>query len=355
MADDSKTEKATPKKRRDERKKGNIFLSRDIVVVATLVAGFAILRLVFPMMYTYTSVFLKQCIQQSASIENLNPSFLKELAFRFALLTLVCTGPLMAANILSTIVATVAQTKPIFIVENLKPKFSRLSFIKGLTRLFSAKSLVEMLKNLIKIGILLYLIYNFVVDQLWTFAKTLDTSITVATAYLLSVIMDMIIQIGLAFAVISAFDFFYQWWSYEKQIRMSKQEIKEEYKQIEGDPQIKGKIKEMQRRMAQSRMMQAVPQADVVIRNPTHFAVALRYDLEHDDAPCVIAKGADHVALRIVEIAEQNGVAVVENKPLARALYAQTEIGQQIPPEHYGAIADILVYVYKLNNRKFLK
>lgn len=352
MAADSKTEKATPKKRRDERKKGNIFVSQDIIVVATLIASFAAIRLIFPMIYENVAVFLEQCLVQSADRSPLTESKIQELGFHFAYLVLVCAGPMLATGMLVSVVATIAQTKPIFIVENLMPKFSRLSPLKGLQRLFSAKSLVEVLKGTIKISILLYLIYSFVKDHLTEFAKTLDTSLIAASSYLLSTIISMVIQIGVAFAIVSAFDFFYQWWSYEKQIRMSKEEIKEEYKQTEGDPQIKGKIKEMQRRMAQSRMMQAVPQADVVIRNPTHFAVALRYDLERDEAPCVVAKGADHIALKIVEIAEANHVTVIENRPLARSLYAQTEIGQQIPPEHYGAIADILVYVYKLNHRK---
>ncbi|MBS5144901.1 MAG: flagellar biosynthesis protein FlhB [Butyricicoccus pullicaecorum] len=352
---DSKTEKATPKKRRDERKKGNIFLSRDIVVVATLLTGFYIIKFVFPMIYEHVAAFLQDCIQLTAQGGTLNETVARELVVKFSYLLLVCGGPVMATAILVTIVATVAQTKPMFTVENLKPKFNRLDPLKGFTRLFSGKSLVEVLKGIIKISILLFMIYRFVLNHIAVFAKTLDTSLNGSTVYLLQVVMDMILQIGMAFIVISAFDFFYQWWSYEKQIRMSKQEIKEEYKQMEGDPQIKGKIKEMQRRMAQNRMMQAVPQADVVVRNPTHFAVALRYDIEKDEAPVVVAKGADHIAMKIVEIAENNQVSVIENRPLARALYAQTEIGQMVPPEHYGAIADILVYVYKLNNRKVIQ
>ena len=161
--------------------------------------------------------------------------------------------------------------------------------------------------------------------------------------------VQMAIRIVVAYAVLAGADFLYQWWDYERQIRMSKQEIKEEYKQMEGDPQVKGKIKEMQRKMAQSRMMQKVPQADVVIRNPTHFAVALRYKAEQDRAPVVLAKGQDQVALRIVQKAEESGVAVVENVPLARALYASAELDQEIPPELYGPVAEVLVYLYQMN------
>ena len=143
---------------------------------------------------------------------------------------------------------------------------------------------------------------------------------------------------------------FYQWWDYERQLRMSKQEIKEEYKQMEGDPQVKGKIKDVQRRMAQSRMMQQVPKADVVIRNPTHFAVALRYHPETDGAPIVLAKGQDELAGRIVRKAEEHHIAIIENVPLARALYATAELNREIPPELYNAVAEVLVYLYRLRN-----
>ncbi|MDE6280571.1 MAG: EscU/YscU/HrcU family type III secretion system export apparatus switch protein [Oscillospiraceae bacterium] len=162
----------------------------------------------------------------------------------------------------------------------------------------------------------------------------------------------MVMRICIAFVAVAALDFFYQWWDYERQMKMTKQEVKEEYKQMEGDPQVKGKIKEIQRRRAQQRMMQQVPGSDVVIRNPTHFAVALRYKPDEDDAPIVLAKGQDNIAMRIVEIAEENKIAVVENVPLARALYAQTELNQMIPPDLYGPVAEVLVYIFKLNEKK---
>lgn len=161
----------------------------------------------------------------------------------------------------------------------------------------------------------------------------------------------MILKVGVAFLVLAALDYLYQWWDYEREMKMSKQEVKDEYKQIEGDPQVKGKIKEMQRRMAQSRMMQQVPQSDVVIRNPNHFAVALRYKLGQDNAPIVLAKGMDELALRIVRVAEEHSVTVIENVPVARALYAQAELNHEIPPELYSAVAEVMVYIYKLDGR----
>ena len=181
------------------------------------------------------------------------------------------------------------------------------------------------------------------------FARFLDMELGQACAILYDDIFTLLVQVAVAFIVVAFFDYLYQWWDYERQLRMSKQEIKEEYKQTEGDPQVKGKIKEIQRRRAQQRMMQQVPGADVVIRNPTHVAVALRYKPDKDDAPVVVAKGLDELALRIVSVAEENGVAVIENVPLARSLYADAPLDQMIPMEFYGPVAEVLVYVLKLD------
>ena len=178
-----------------------------------------------------------------------------------------------------------------------------------------------------------------------------DVNPVAAATYVLNEIISMVLKIGMIFAAIAGFDFFFQRWKYEKDLKMSKEEVKEEFKQMEGDPQIKGKIRSLQQSRARSRMMQAVPDADVIIRNPTHFAVALRYDIDHDNAPVVIAKGQDYVALKIVEIAENHKVTVIENKPLARGIYASTPLGGQIPAEYYGVVAEILVEVFRMNKK----
>lgn len=193
--------------------------------------------------------------------------------------------------------------------------------------------------------------YQFIDGVVDLFTKYLYTDLTSAAAHIFSTAFQMSMEIMVAYIVLAGADIFYQWWDYERQIRMSKQEIKEEFKQMEGDPQVKGKIKETQRKMAQSRMMQQVPKADVVIRNPTHFAVALRYRPDQDAAPVVLAKGQDELALRIVRTAEEHHVAVVENVPLARALYATTELNRPIPPELYNAVAEVLVYLYRMDGK----
>ena len=212
--------------------------------------------------------------------------------------------------------------------------------------------MVETLKGVLKITLLLVIIYMSIRDMFLESSHYLYIDLSTACAHLVQVAVKMVIRISIAFVALAALDFMYQWWDYERQMKMSKQEVKEEYKQLEGDPQVKGKIKELQRRRAQSRMMQQVPGADVVIRNPTHFAVALRYKPEQDSAPIVLAKGQDAIALRIVAIAEEHQVAVMENVPLARALYAQTELNQEIPPQLYGPVAEVLVYIFRLNEKK---
>ena len=256
---------------------------------------------------------------------------------------------------LAAVVATFAQTRLLVTFEALRPKFSRMNPLEGIKRLFSLKSIVEALKGVLKISILLFLIYRFVTGSLLTFSRYMDSDLAVALVSMRDLAFQLILEVGVAFLVLAFFDFLYQRWNFERQLRMSKEEVKEEYKQTEGDPKIKGKIKEAQRKIAQSRMMQAVPGADVVIRNPTHYAVALRYKPGKDAAPVVVAKGQDALALRIVAVAEESGVTVIENRPLARALYASAEVGQMIPPDQYGPVAEVLVYIYKLNHRSLPK
>ena len=233
----------------------------------------------------------------------------------------------------------------------MKPKFNRINPLEGFKRLFSLKSLINALKGILKISILMVIVYMSIEGMFHESAKYLYVELQASCSHLFSEGMGMVMKIALAFVALAALDILYQWWDYERQIRMSKQEIKEEYKQTEGDPQIKGKIKEMQRKRAQSRMMQQVPQADVVIRNPTHFAVALRYHPDEDAAPIVLAKGMDSLALRIVQVAEEHKVAVIENVPLARALYADAELDQEIPPALYNPVAEVLVYIFRLNEK----
>lgn len=348
MATDSKTEKATPKKRRDERKKGHVMLSKDVVIAASLLGVFSVLRIWFPTLRNTISSFFLRYVSMSATTADITVTTTRNMSFDFAASYAMAIMPVLLASGFIAIVATMAQTRMLFAPEALKPKFDKLNPINGIKNMFALKNFVELIKNIIKITILAVILYDFLNKRLVPIVKTISLDVSSSGAYMLQSIMSLVYTIGIAFVAISAVDIIYQWWDYERKIRMSKEEIKQEYKQQEGDPQLKGRIKQVQREMAMSRMMQQVPTADVVIKNPTHFAVALKYDDKRMSAPMIVAKGQDELALRIIRVAEEAGVTVLENKPLARGLYSASDIGQEIPFEFYGEIAEILVKILKL-------
>jgi flagellar biosynthetic protein FlhB len=349
LAGESKTEKATPKKRRDERKKGHVFLSKDAIAVASLFGSASMLRLTFVGIVAALYEMFHCCLDYAAKAPySGGETTIRDIFYQLIVVFAKTAGPLLLVTVVIAVIATFAQTKMLVTSEVLKPKFNRISPLQGFKRLFSLRSIIEAAKGILKITVLLYLIYSCVNDMIALSSKYLYMDIRGSCQHALGAIFSMMLKVGLAFLVLAVLDFLYQWWDYEREMKMSKQEIKEEYKQTEGDPQVKGKIKEVQRKMAQARMMQQVPQADVVIRNPTHFAVALRYKLGVDDAPVVLAKGQDALALRIVKVAEENSIAVIENVAVARALYAKTELNHPIPPELYAVVAEVMVYLYKL-------
>lgn len=346
---ESKTEKATPKKRRDERKEGHVPMSKDVVTIVSLLAGFVSLQLLFPFIYRSVRTYLMNRTIDLSRVDDLNMASKKLLTESIVLVAETCL-PLLLIAVAAAVIGTGAQTKFLVSGKNLKPKMNRLNPISGLKNILSLKSLVELLKNLLKVMVLVYLLYRIIQDDLNMIIRTIDMDLTIAAGYTLSAIMSMVYKVAMAFTVIAGLDILYQIWNYEKEIRMSKEEMKEEFKQTEGNPEIKSRIRNIQRQRAQSRMMQQVPEADVIIRNPTHFAVALRYNIDRDNAPVLLAKGADEIALRIVKVGEEHGVSVVENPVLARAIYAQTPIGREIPEEYYGMVAELLVYVYQLKH-----
>lgn len=352
MPGEDKTEKATPKRRNDERKKGNILFCQDILAVSTLIGSVVMLRVMFGTFVQEISDFFSQCAGYAVGTMETDESFyMGELLLAGVKVFVTTAGPMLLATALVALAATFAQTRFLVAGEIIKPKFSKINPLNGFKRLFSARSFVEALKGLLKITILMVFIYNSLSGLMKIAAGFMYSDIGSACKTLFEAIFNMLMQVCLAFVAIAFFDFLYQRWEFERQIKMSKQEIKEEYKQTEGDPQIKSRIRQVQRTMAQQRMMQRVPEADVIIRNPTHFAVALRYKQGEDAAPVVLAKGQDELAARIVAKAEEAKVPVIENVPLARALYAQAEVDREIPPDLYAAVAEVLVYVYKLENK----
>lgn len=275
----------------------------------------------------------------------------QQVGWQAVLVIVKCVFPLGLISIAFAVLGTGVQTRFLFTWDPLKFKLSKLNPINGIKNMFSLKQVVELLKASVKIIILGVVLYNILKDQIVVIAQMMDLSLASSGTYILKEIFSMVLKISMVFIAIAGFDLFYQRWSFEKDMKMTKEEVKEEFKQTEGDPKVKGKIRSIQQSMARSRMMQAVPDADVIIRNPTHYAVALKYDLDHDNAPIVIAKGQDHIALKIVEVGEQHGVKVLENKPLARGLYASTPLNSEIPAEYYGVVAEILVEIFRMNKK----
>lgn len=233
----------------------------------------------------------------------------------------------------------------------LTPKFSKLDPIKGFKKIFSANAIVELVKSIAKILLILYVCYSYLKNRYEQIFLLYDMTLMQGINLIGKTVIDLGIRISIIYMIIAVADFAYQKIKFNKDMRMTKQEIKEEYKNQEGNPEIKGKIRQKMREVSQRRMMQALPQADVVITNPTHYAVAIKYDPDHSPAPIVIAKGEDFLAKRIKDIAKENDIEIVENKPLARMLYANVDIGEQVPPELYQAVAEVLAFVYHLKGK----
>lgn len=208
-----------------------------------------------------------------------------------------------------------------------------------------------MVKSILKIVVIGYIGYSYLADEAKNILNTMNMDVISIAAYICVTSINVAIRMCIAMLILGVLDYGYQWWEYEKSLKMSKQEIKQENKEAEGNPEVKAKIRQKQRQIALRRMLQDIPKADVVITNPTHFAVAIKYDPKVSDAPIVIAKGQDYIALRIKEIAKENKVEIVENKPLARTLYASVDIGERIPPELFQAVAEVLAFVYSLKNK----
>ncbi|BCG59671.1 flagellar biosynthesis protein FlhB [Paenibacillus sp. URB8-2] len=346
-----KTEKATPKKRQDARKKGQIAKSAELSGAIVLLSGVLSLTmfggfLKERVMTLFTDVFINRITMEVTS------SNVQQMMNEYGMQILIMLAPVMGITFILALVSSVAQVGFMVNGEGVTPKFSKINPLKGLKNIFSMRSFVEMLKSIFKLLIIAYLVYSTLWGQKKDFASLALVGTESIFHFTAKLTIVLGIKIGAALLIMAVLDYMYQRYEHEKSLRMSKQEIKDEYKKMEGDPLIKGKIRERQRRMAMQRMMQEVPKADVIITNPTHFAVALKYDGSKMEAPQIVAKGQDYVALRIRELAKEHGVMTMENKPLARALFQRAEIGDSVPADLFQAVAEVLAYVYKLKGRK---
>lgn len=347
-----KTEKATPKKRQDARKKGQVFQSKEISSAMVLMFVFVALRILGSSIYNQIANFAKKVYTEYPKIDNLYmPDILLRIFFDSIMVFFKATAPILAVALLTGLIVNYAQVGFLFTLEMLKPKFDRINPISGFKRMFSMRGAMELLKAVLKIVIIGYVAYAYINSQTVTILSLMDMDIISIASFIVLTSLNIAIRICVVLILLGIFDFGYQWWDYEKNLKMSKQEVKEEYKQTEGNPEIKSKIKQKQRQMSMRRMMQEVPKADVIITNPTHFACALKYDSAVSQAPMLIAKGQDYLAMRIKEVAKESKVEIVENKPLARSIYETVEIGQAIPQELYQAVAEVLAFVYNLKGK----
>ncbi len=348
---EEKTEKPTPKKKQDVRKKGEVAKSRELPSVSVLLAGVLTLAAFSPHMNTQLRIVMEKTLFTFPSSE-FGITDMVSLGQEMIGLFLLIIGPIMAAVFFTAIISNILQVGFLLSAESIKPKLSKLNPLKGFGRLFSIHSVMEFCKSMLKLLIVGGVSYFTVKAELDNLPTLMDMELGAIITYILITTLKITLTCALAMVVLVAADYAFQKWQFEKRIKMTKKEVKDELKTSEGDPQIKSRIKSIQMEMSRKRMMQDVPKADVVITNPTHFAVAIKYDSAVMGAPQLLAKGANEVARRIKAIAKQHEVPIVENKDLARNLFASVDIGKEIPVDLYQAVAEVLAYIYKLKNAR---
>lgn len=351
-----KTEEPTAKKLEDARKEGQVAKSREIANGLGLLALFLLLKFMvgsigtrflesFSMVYNRIPVICR--LNGGTSPMGDISILLRTVMLRLLIILL----PILLIGFAVAFISDLFQVKWRPTTKPLQPKFSKLNPLNGFKKIFSAQSLVELVKSIAKILLIALVSYSYIKDKGALLYALYDMSMMQAVNLIGETVIDLGIRISAIYMIIAGADFMYQKYKFKNDMKMTKQEVKEEYKNAEGDPEIKGKIKARMREASQRRMMQAIPKADVVITNPTHYAVAIQYDTEVAPAPIVVAKGSDYLAQKIKEIARENNIEIVEDKPLARMLYANVDVDKQIPPELYQAVAEVLAMVYHAQGR----
>jgi flagellar biosynthesis protein FlhB len=349
-----KTEKATPKKKQDARKKGQVAKSTDLTNAIVLLFTFS-----FLLIYGgYASNRLLLLVRQGLSeilLWNVTQDSIPLLFVHLFKEGLIIAAPIIFVTFLAAMLTNIMQVGFLISGESIKFDLKKLDPLAGAKRIFSMKSVVELIKSLLKVSAFCVVGGIFLWQQKGKMLRLSEMEPLTVITFLASLLLKLGLTLSAVYLVIAVGDYIFQRFDHAKQLRMSKQDIKDEHKKMEGDPLIKHKIKEKQRQMSMARMMQDVPKAQVIVTNPTHYAVAIAYDAGEMKVPMIVAKGTDYMALKIKEVAKEHQVVIMENKPLARALYASVEIGQEVPEELFKAVAEVLAYVYRLKgslNRK---
>lgn len=351
-----KTEEPTAKKLEDARKEGQVAKSKEVANALTLIGLFLLLKVILGFvgeifLGDFSRVYSK--IPELIKLTNgqIRISDMEAALLEMFVSTLLLCSPFLLTGFVLSFLADYMQVSWKVTTKPLLPKLSKLNPINGFKRIFSSQSLMELLKSILKIGLIIYVAYTTLKDKFDVLYLLFQMPLWQGIATTGDLAISLGLKISCVYLLIAAVDFIYQKRKFKKDQMMTKQEIKDEYKNIEGNPEIKGKQKQRMQEASRRRMMQDIPKADVVITNPTHFAVAVSYDATQHDAPVVVAKGADYLAQKIKEVAKENKVEIVENKPLARMLYHNVEIGELVPPELYQAVAEVLAMVYHMQGK----
>ena len=345
-----KTEQPTAKKKKEERKKGNIARSREVSNAFTLIGAVLCIFMMINGLIKNLKIYIASSLTMDFS-RDLTNKMAHEIFSDGLTKYMKFFLPMGIIVICLAIIANIVQGGFVISKEAMKPKFSKLNPLNGIKNMFSGQAFVTTLKNVILLIILTYVGFSFIKNNYVDILKVGN----VYFPHLIYAIFDIVkklFKIAIVISVvIGALDFAYQLFSHKKRMKMTKQEVKEEFKQAEGDPHVKGQIKQRQRQILSQAMIQNTKEATVIINNPTHISIAIRYEREKDTAPVVIAKGADILAMKMREIAKENDIPMIENIPLARMIYREVEVNQEVPAEMYQAIAEVLVAVYKIKNR----
>lgn len=348
-----KTEKATPRRRQKARERGQVFSSRELSSAFILLASIILFRIIGKNSIINMTQIFNFFLSESINREDIfTHSGIITLLYETVNVIAKVVLPIMFGIFFVCLLVNYMQVGFVLSLEPISPKLERINPLEGFKRIFSRRSLLELAKSIFKILLITYVLYTVVNKNKNLFPLMLDMSLADSLGLILSIAFEMGIKAAITLLILAVFDYFYQWYEYEKGLMMSKEDIKEEYKEVEGNPQIKSRIRQVQRQIARSRMMKDVERADVIITNPTHYAVALAYDSTMHYAPVVLAKGVDKLAERIKEIGLEHDIPIVENRELAQTLYKTVEVGDIIPESLYNAVAEILAFVYSMRERR---
>lgn len=351
-----KTEEPTSKKLTDARKEGQVAKSKEVTSAFELLAAFLMMRFFMQYIGTVLVGNIYDIYSQIPTYVKLYEGHIQSQTFRMLfvqslLRILQIIAPFLIVGFLVAFITNLLQVKWKVTTKPLRPKFSKLNPVNGFKRFFSPNSLVELVKSVLKLTLIGYVVKSYLEKNMPSIFQLYDISLNQGIVQVGILVINLGIRISLFYMLIAAADYVYQKIKFKKDMKMTKQEVKDEYKNAEGDPQVKSKQRQRMMEASRRRMMQQLPEADVVITNPTHYAVAIKYEPELYDAPFVVAKGADYLAQKIKDVAKENRIEIVENKPLARMLYANVDVGSVVPPELYQAVAEVLAFVYHLKGK----